>query len=205
MHGGRVFERITGVGPVFAAWEAAVLPMNHIRGCEVTGFKPRDLKAYEAGELPNCSTPHGRNNRIRTCGLPLPKRARYQTAPCPDGTVHHDVRRCRPVESPGSPDSPTRKEVAERVMPSLMRRFSQPRMTRAGRSDDRRGVEDGRRAVEWSRVESNHRVTVWPLRLAITRVSERSFSAVDGHVRRARTDSRQRSHAAGCPAAISSG
>ena len=29
--GGFLLERITGVEPAYAAWEAAVLPMNYIR------------------------------------------------------------------------------------------------------------------------------------------------------------------------------
>ena len=36
-------ERITGVEPAYAAWEAAVLPMNYIRICWVLYQSPRRI------------------------------------------------------------------------------------------------------------------------------------------------------------------
>ena len=53
-------ERATGVEPASIAWKAMVLPMNYARVC-------------------------GRDDRIRTCDILLPKQARYQTAPRPEG------------------------------------------------------------------------------------------------------------------------
>ena len=54
-------ERVTGIEPAWPAWKAGVLPLNYTR-----------IK-------------NGRDDRIRTCDILLPKQARYQTAPRPDG------------------------------------------------------------------------------------------------------------------------
>ena len=52
-------ERVTGIEPASSAWKAEVLPMNYTRK-------------------------NGRDDRIRTCDILLPKQARYQTAPHPE-------------------------------------------------------------------------------------------------------------------------
>ena len=46
-------ERITGVEPAYAAWEAAVLPMNYIRICRILyqthfGFATRKMSPAPA-------------------------------------------------------------------------------------------------------------------------------------------------------------
>ncbi len=55
-----ILERATGIEPASSAWKAGVLPLNYARK-------------------------YGRDDRIRTCDILLPKQARYQTAPRPEG------------------------------------------------------------------------------------------------------------------------
>ena len=60
-----LLERVTGIEPASPAWKAGVLPLNYTR------------------------KKNGRDDRIRTCDILLPKQARYQTAPRPDATLKH--------------------------------------------------------------------------------------------------------------------
>ena len=59
-------ERITGVEPAYAAWEAAVLPMNYIRTvtCIITGFFSKCNSKTVVSQLPFCLI-------LRTGNLPL--------------------------------------------------------------------------------------------------------------------------------------
>ena len=63
-------ERATGIEPASGAWKAPVLPLNYARTRE--------------GYCTPLAIESGRDDRIRTCDILLPKQARYQTAPRPD-------------------------------------------------------------------------------------------------------------------------
>ena len=74
--------------PSAAAWRGHVRWGANVPETKRPGFLAPDLAFF-----------NGRDDRIRTCGILLPKQARYQTAPRPD---FHLFGGTKPVEYPCS-------------------------------------------------------------------------------------------------------